>query len=159
DRSFARPPHFESALDLVGLMNPFLDYCSWLQKYAHLLQALRNLHHELRIVHVVFGEISVTQVDAAFVVGVVGSHIVRTDDVINAFSGAAHSRDNVIAWFEFSDILAYGFHLPEAFVPDHQEVISRRGSTIFGGIDLFICAIHAHAQHFYQHASPVWNLV
>jgi hypothetical protein len=42
---------------------------------------------------------------------------------------------------------------------DHEEVIARGSLAIFSGVNLFIRAIDADAQHLHQHASAIGDFV
>ena len=159
DRSLARPPHFQPALNLVSLVDSFLHHGGRLEQHADVLESLRHLHDELDIIDVVFRQIPVAQVDAALVVRVVGGHVVGADQVIDALAGAAHGGDDVVAGLHFGDIRPDGFDLAEALVADDQEVVSGRRRAVFGGVDFFVGSVHADAQNLYQHATAVGNLI
>src|SRR5581483_7005224 len=99
------------------------------------------------------------QVDPPLVVGIVGRHVVRADQVVNAIAGAAHGGNDVVSRFQFRDFRSDGLYLPESFVANDKELVARRRSTIFGGIDFFVGAVYAYAQDLHQHSTTVRNLI
>ena len=101
DRSLARAPHLEAALDLVRLVDAFLDDGSRLEQHSDVLEALRHFHDELDIVDVILRQIPVAQVDAALVVGVIRGHIVGADQVINALAWPPYGGYDVVARASF----------------------------------------------------------
>ncbi len=99
------------------------------------------------------------QIDAALEVGVVSGHVLQADFVVDAHSGAADRRDDVIAGGKFADMRADSFHAAKTFVPEDQKFIAGRRSAVFGGVDFLVGAVHADARQFHEHAAPVRNLV
>src|SRR5271165_2229034 len=97
--------------------------------------------------------------DASLEVLIVGGHVVRADLVVETVAGAAHRSHYVIAGPELGDVGANLFHLPEALVPNHQELIAVGSSPVFGGVDLLVRPIHTHFEDADQHASSVGHVV
>ena len=124
-----------------------------------MLESLRHFDDELNVIDVILGQISVTQVDAALVVDVVGGHVVGADEVVNTLAGAAHGGDDIVAGLHFGDIRPDRFDLAKAFVADDEVIVSGRRCAVFGGVDFFVGAVNADAQNFYQYAAAVWNLI
>src|SRR5215471_4303065 len=110
-----------------------------------MLETFWNFDNEFRIVHVVFRQIAVAQIDAALVIGAVGRHVIRADQVIDALAGPAHGSDDIVARLQFSDIRADSFDLTKTFVANHKKVISWRRGTVLGSIDLFVGTIYTDA--------------
>src|SRR4029079_11647277 len=77
-------PYFQAALNLVCLSNSFLDDGCRLEQHSDFLQTSRYLHDEFSVVDVVLTQITVTQVDPALEVRVVGRHVVCADEVVDA---------------------------------------------------------------------------
>src|SRR6266851_5000211 len=142
DRGFARTPHLQPALNLIGLVNSFLHNGGGLQQHSDVFEALRYLDDEFDVIDVVFRQITVAQIDAALVVRVVRGHVVGADQVINALAWPANSRHDVVAGPHFGDIWADGLNLTETLVADDQEVVSGRRCSVFSGVDLFVGAVH-----------------
>src|SRR2546430_16637802 len=99
DCSFPRLPYFQATLDLVRLVDSFLDDGCRFEQHADLLEALWHLDDEFDVVHVVLGQIAMAQVDTTLVVGVISGHIVRADQVVDTLAWPAHSGHDVIAGF------------------------------------------------------------
>ena len=95
------------------------------------------------------------QIDAALVVGIVGGHVVGADEVVDTLAGPAYGRYHVIAGLQLADIGADFFHHTKAFVAGDQKIVAFRRRAILCRIDLFVSAIHAHAQHAHQHSAPI----
>src|SRR6266852_6333115 len=142
DRGFARTPHLQPALNLIGLVNAFLHNGGGLQQHSDVFEALRYLDDEFDVIDVVFRQITVAQIDAALVVRVVRGHVVGADQVINAFARPAHRGHNVVAGFHFGDTGADGFVLTEALVTNDQEIKSRGRCSVLGGVDLFVGSVY-----------------
>ena len=104
-------------------MDSFFYDGSWLQQHTNMLKTFRYFDDDLDIVDVVFSQIAVAQVDAPLVIGVVGRHIVRADQVIDARTRTAHRGHDIVARLQFCDIGSDGFHLAEAFMADDQNRI------------------------------------
>jgi hypothetical protein len=159
DRSLARLPHLQPPLDLIRLVNSFLDYRRGLEQHANVLQSLWHLHDEFDVVHVVLGQISMAQVDAALVVDVVGGHVIGADQVIDTLAGPAHGGDDIVVGSQFGHVRAYGFHAAEAFVADDQEIVSWRGGAVFGRVDFLVGTVHTDTKNLYQYSPAVGDLV
>ena len=70
-------------------------------------------------------------------------------------SRTAHGRHDVITRFHFSHVWANCFNLSKTLVTDDQKIVSRRRLAVLGGVDLFVRAIDADAQHAHQHAASI----
>src|SRR5690242_8576729 len=152
-------PYFEPALDLVCLVNSFFHHRGGLQQYSNTLQTLRDLDDELDIIDVMLRQVAVAQVDAALVVDVIGGHVIGSDKVVDALTGATYGGDDVVAGLHFGDIRPDSFHLSETFVADDEKVVSGRCCAVFRSIDLLVGTIDADAENFYQDSAAVWNLI
>src|SRR5262245_46518962 len=62
----ARFPHAKPSLNLVGLRYPLLDDSCRLQQDADFLEPAGDLHDELHVVDVVFGEITMPEINPTF---------------------------------------------------------------------------------------------
>jgi hypothetical protein len=145
-------------LNLIRLGDPFFNDGGWLEQHPNLFQALRYFHDKLGIVKVILTQVTVTQVDATFEVGVVGRHVVRADQVVNACTWPAHGCYHVVSRFYFGDIWTNCFNLAETLMADNQEIVSRGRLAVVSRIDLLVSAINSDAQHSHQHAAPVGNV-
>src|SRR5208283_3260622 len=159
DRRFPWTPNFEPALDLVSLVDSFLYDGRRFQEHANMFEALRHLDDEFDIVHVIFRQIAVPQVDAPLVIGVVGGHIVRADQVIDARTRAAYRGHDVVARLQLRGIRTDSFHLAETLMADDQKIVSWGRCTVLGSVDFFVGSVNDYAQNFDQHTAAVWNLV
>src|SRR5215469_4637508 len=100
-----------------------------------------------------------TQIDSAFEVSVVGSHVVGTDQVVNASAWAANGGDHIVAGFHFGNVRANGLDPAESLMANDEEVKSRRSGPVFRGIDLSVSSIDPDAQNFDQNAAPVRDFI
>src|SRR5262249_44130747 len=116
-----------------------------------------HLDDEFGVVHVILGQKSVTQVDSALEVSVIGGHVVRADQVINASAWPANGSDHIIANFQFGHVAAYCLDTAETLMANDEEIKSRRSGPVFRGIDLFVGSIDTYTQNFNQHAAPIWH--
>src|SRR5215469_682907 len=101
------------------------------------------------------GEKSVTQIDSAFEVSIVGSHVVGADQVINASAWAANGSDHIVAGFHFGNVRANSLDPAKTFMANDEEVKSHRSGPVFRGIDLSVSPIDTDAQNFDQNAAPI----
>src|SRR6266571_2366690 len=152
-------PHPQAALNFIGLSDAFFHDGSRFEQYAHLFEPRGNLDDVLGVINIVFGQKPVAQVNATFKVSVIGSHVIGANLVINTGTGPAHGGYHVIVGVELGDVGADRFHSSEAFVADDEEVVPLWRGTVLCGVDLFVCAIHANAQDFNQHAAAVGDIV
>ena len=132
-------------MNLVCLRNPFLDDGGRFKQHTHFFQTLRYFHDELRVVDVILTHVPVAQVDAALEVTVVGRHVVCADQVVDACTWSAYSRDHVVSRFYVSYVWTNGLNLTKTLMTDDQKIVTRRSLAILGGIDLFVRTIDADA--------------
>src|SRR5436190_2107497 len=140
-------------------MNALFDHGKWLEQYTDVLQTLWHFDDELGIVYVIFGQKTVAQIDAALEVGVISSHVICTDEVINALAGTANRGDHIITRLQFGHIRADSFDAAESFMADHQEVEAGGSCTIFSRVDLFVSAVHANSQNLYQDTPTIRHIL
>src|SRR5581483_3458003 len=153
------PPDLEAALNLISLFDALFGDTHRLQEDTDILQPGGYFDDELGVIHVVFGQVAVSQVDAPLKVGPVGGHGIHADPVIEAAAGPPHRRHHVIPGGDAPHAGADLDDLPERFVPGDEKIVTVRCCAILGGVDLFVRAIDANPQHFDENATPIWNVI
>src|SRR6185369_18008726 len=109
-------------------------------------EPLGNFDDEVGVIHVIFGQVTMAQINATFVVSRIRRHIVGPDHVVNAVARPPNSCNNIVSGFQLADIGPNRFNLAEAFMTDDEVVESRGSSTVLGGVDLFVSSIDTYAQ-------------
>jgi hypothetical protein len=67
-----------------------------LEQYPYRRKRRRDLHQVVRRIDVELGQETVQPIDPALVVRVVGRHVRRADDVVEALARPPHGRNDVI---------------------------------------------------------------
>src|SRR2546421_6454940 len=99
-----------------------------------------------------------SQVDAALEVGVVRSHVVGADLIVETRTRAAHGESNIVAGLKLSNVRANVFHTAKTLMSDNQIVAAVRRGPIFGGIDFLVRAVDTDAKNLHEHAASIRNV-
>src|SRR5258705_4489445 len=99
-----------------------------------------------------------TQIDTTFVVGIIRSHVIRTDRIVDAMTWPAHRCHDVITRLKFFNIRPDRFDLSEALMANCQEIESCWRLTILRSINFLVRSINTNAKNFYKNSTTIWNL-
>src|SRR5262249_24824731 len=111
----------------------------------------------IRVVHEVFGQVAVAEVDPPLVVDLLLSEIVAPNHVVERTAGTPHRAGNQVARFNLGHLLANVFDLTETFVPDHQVLAPRRRVAVKRLVDLAVGRVHSNLKDLHQYRSALGN--
>jgi hypothetical protein len=84
------------------------------------------------------------QIDAAFVIHVIGGHVVLADLIIKTLTWPSHGRNHIVPWRKLGDLCSHFQDLSKTFMLRNKKVITGRGLSVFGSVNFLVGTIYSH---------------
>ena len=153
-----RFPNLQTLLSQKRLLHRLRRTTHRLRQHVQMLQSLWHPDDEFLVVHKVFRQKPMPQIDPALVIHLFTGDIRTTNPVINGSARTTNGAGHIVPGLHFSDCSTNLFHNPETLVTNHQKVVARRSIAVQSVVDLAIRCVHSDLQHPHKHSTAIRNV-
>ena len=154
-----RTPYLHAALCLVGLLDRLGCTTHRLHEHVQILKPLRDSNNVVLVVDKVLGQITMQQIDTAFIVSLLAGHVVSPDLIVDRSARTTNGGRDIVPNPNVANIGADLEDYPKGFMSEHQVVIARGSVPIQRVIDLSIRCVNSNLEHLDQYTFSILDRV